>query len=630
MKASLLVILLFLIQIYVRAQTDTLQLTDSFGTSLYQRVEAINAPFEDDIESIKKSNSWQKLNDNFKPKNNHAVWMKFYIENSTQNQQRYFLRFPYNELIEIYVFRNNQLALHQQNGDFIASNKLDKLGQIAVNQIEINSQTTDEIYIKAANYQPILSKLRLLPQKPVHIKFSLSGEAKFNKWLNQYYAHNLEELQVRTTFQGGLGVILLIIFLIYLSNKSERIYKYYFFYVLCAFSFTIIKSRSFTYLGSFVGLFPNFKAHGGESIMWIGFAVYLYFTIELLNLKQIKPKFHQFLIKIIKFSIFYGIIIFLWMMLTNDSGLQSILYIYTRIPLLISYIFILIFIGLKVKSTMTKYVLWSNFLLIFFSTIAWLKGGPLNDMVWYGILNHLFTLPFAILLEIIVFALAVAQKIGEDRRLKNDFEKKAIEIEMTALRSQMNPHFIFNSLNTISYFVVSEQKNKAKEYLKKFSKLLRTILNFSQQDTVTLQEEIDALKNYLEIEATRFDDSFKYEFLIEESIELEAIKIPPMILQPFVENAIIHGLRNSQKESKLLSIKILDEENLVKIIIKDNGIGRKESEKFKSANPNKSFGIHITQQRVELYNHTSTNKITIETHDLLDESGTEVILRISV
>ncbi len=615
------------------AVEDTLRLTDDKSWSLYERSYIFATNTEQNIDAIRKNKNWQLLKSDYKPPKNKAIWIRFYLENSTDATQQIFIRNPDNEISEYYIFEDNKLVKKITNGEFVSTWGMNEYQVVGVDDFSIKSKKTIEFYIKSSNHQGILPFLRLFPQKTLRTSYYLKTEKNQSLWLNQYYSHNLNELQIRVFYQGGLGVIFIIILLIYYRNRTEKLYKYYLFYVLSAFIFTLIKSRAFTYVGKVIGFFPLIKVHGGEAVMWLGFAAYLIFITELLDLRKNHHKLYKFIINTSKIFIFYGIGIFLWLILTNDSGLQAKLFIITRIPLLFIYIGFLVFTARKVQSSMVKYVVLSNGILIVFGLIAWLKAGLLNQQLWYGIFNHLFTLPFAILLEIIVFALAIAKKIGDDRQAKNALEKKAMEVEMMALRSQMNPHFVFNSLNTVRYFVLSDQKEKAKNYLAKFSKLLRTILSYSKENTISLNNELEAINLYIDVELGRFESNFYYSIKIDEKIDLDSVMIPPLLLQPFIENAIIHGLRNSEKADKILAIKVSQtNEETLEISITDNGIGRTKANQiqYKQDVLHKSFGTSITNQRIELFNQSYANKIKVETSDLASESGTQVLIQIKI
>ncbi len=216
---------------------------------------------------------------------------------------------------------------------------------------------------------------------------------------------------------------------------------------------------------------------------------------------------------------------------------------------------------------------------------------------------------------------------------ESEIKEKIAQLEMTALRSQMNPHFIFNSLNTVRYFVISEQKEKAKDYLSKFSKLLRTILTYSKENTISLSNELNAIRLYLDVELGRFESNFYYNIETDAEIGLDSVMIPPLLLQSFAENAIIYGLRNSEKTDKILTIKVsqINDETL-EISITDNGIGRTKANKLQHNQDSlhKSFGTAITNQRIELFNQNYANKIKVETTDLADELGTQVVISIRI
>ena len=191
----------------------------------------------------------------------------------------------------------------------------------------------------------------------------------------------------------------------------------------------------------------------------------------------------------------------------------------------------------------------------------------------------------------------------EKERVRNKYQKDISEMEMKALRAQINPHFLFNTLNSINNYIVQEEGMTASRYLVKFSQLMRNILANSESGFVTLEDELKALKLYIELEKMRFDESFDFEFNINSEINTNHVKIPSMLLQPFVENAIWHGLMHKDGYKKLSIEIIKQEEKIIKISIEDNGIGRKQAKEIKKTDTeHKSYGIEITQKRIELMN----------------------------
>lgn len=618
------IIVLLWMAIPALGKPDTLTITDTSGYSpFYNHSEIYTNIYPESIEEVRKKQYWNTITPTYQIPDNQYIWLRFYLKNPFDTPRRYFIRNPNNEQTDYYIFTDGRQSGYFRNGEFVSTWGMDQNELLGVNVFTIPSGETVEFYIRASNHEGMLPFFRLFPQRPIKTTYALLNEKRYEQWLNSYYAHNLEELQVRTFYQGSLGIILVITLLIFYRNRHEKIYRYYLLYVFAAFAFTLFKSRSFTYIGEFLGWFPIIKYYAAETIMWLGFAVYLYFVSELLDLRKNHPEFRIFLHRFAKIIIGYSLLVFIWLMLTNDSGLQQWLFKNNRIPLFLMYTGILVFTARKVRSSMVKYVIVGNGLLIAFGMLAWLKAGVLNNQHWYGVLNHLFTLPLAILLEIIVFALAIAQKIEEERNIKTELEQKTMQVEMMALRSQMNPHFLFNSLNSIRYMVMVNENENATDYLSKFSKLLRMILNHSEKNVIRLSEELVALRLYLDIEKRRFGDNFSYAIMIDEQIEAEALQIPPMLLQPFVENAIWHGLMPITKPDKRIEVFIKKiNDSMVEFLIKDNGIGRLKANelKEKSIKQHQSKGTDITNQRVELFNRSYANKIAISINDLYEHN----------
>jgi ligand-binding sensor domain-containing protein len=211
----------------------------------------------------------------------------------------------------------------------------------------------------------------------------------------------------------------------------------------------------------------------------------------------------------------------------------------------------------------------------------------------------------------------------EDEKKLLKIEKQMFELEQTALRLQMNPHFIFNSLNSIQSFVISSDTDKAINYLAKFSQLMRLILAHSQKSFVPLNDELKALSFYLEIEQLRFDNKFDFNIYVDNRIDQEFIDVPPMIIQPYVENAIIHGILHKTGKGLIkINMKLLNETTIL-CTVEDDGIGREKAIQIKKQSDlrHKSRGMLITQKRLEILNKQNKDQISIRIIDLKDEAG---------
>lgn len=221
--------------------------------------------------------------------------------------------------------------------------------------------------------------------------------------------------------------------------------------------------------------------------------------------------------------------------------------------------------------------------------------------------------------------------VRKEEAEKNKLKQKISEIEMTALRAQMNPHFIFNCLNSINRFILVNDTDAASMYLTKFSKLIRLILDGSRVDFISLETELHALKLYIDMESMRFLDSFEWKIIVDPEISTDNIMLPPLLLQPYVENAIWHGLMQAPADyQKKLMIHVYPLEDNIVIEIIDNGIGRQKALEIKSkdGNKNKSHGITLSQERLKLMKKLQGRKAEIFIEDLYDAqqkpSGTRV------
>lgn len=213
-------------------------------------------------------------------------------------------------------------------------------------------------------------------------------------------------------------------------------------------------------------------------------------------------------------------------------------------------------------------------------------------------------------------------------RKSNNLEREKAKLEialrssqLSALKSQMNPHFIFNALNSIQEYILTNEKRLANSYLGKFSDLMRLYLDMSNKKQISLEEELKALQLYLELEAMRFEDSFTHSLQVTTSVHAEEIQLPPMLIQPYVENAIKHGLLH-KKTNRALQINFDIEGSYLICTITDNGIGRKKSAEINALRRRNhiSFATSATQKRLELLNDERQDKISIVTEDILDKN----------
>lgn len=216
------------------------------------------------------------------------------------------------------------------------------------------------------------------------------------------------------------------------------------------------------------------------------------------------------------------------------------------------------------------------------------------------------------------------------RRQQQRFEKeqslhnKIIELEQQALKAQMNPHFIFNCLTAVQHFVNSEDMYSANMYLSNFARLIRKTLDLSGEQYITLDQEIAYLQDYVQMEHLRFGDKFTWQIDLADDVDSFEVHVPPMLLQPIVENAIRHGLRNIQDRTGLLRISFAMHDRVLHCIVEDDGIGRQKAKELKSSMhvEYQSKGMSLTEMRIQAINQISDKKISIEIVDKYEEAST--------
>lgn len=238
-----------------------------------------------------------------------------------------------------------------------------------------------------------------------------------------------------------------------------------------------------------------------------------------------------------------------------------------------------------------------------------------------NIFNYGLIAALILLTGLIIFIFRTLKKV----QVKNK------KIALQSLRREMNPHFIFNSLNSVNHFIATNNELEANQYLTKFSKLMRGVMENSTDDFIPLQQELDLLQNYLALEKTRFADKFDYEIEVDENLNMQSLQVPGMLVQPFLENAIWHGLRY-RAEKGFLKLSFEKNERYLKVIVEDNGIGIEESKKQKTQHQKtrEGRGMKNTLERIQLLNDLYKKDITCSVKDKENHNGVLVIIQINL
>jgi LytS/YehU family sensor histidine kinase len=251
----------------------------------------------------------------------------------------------------------------------------------------------------------------------------------------------------------------------------------------------------------------------------------------------------------------------------------------------------------------------------------------LYERAWFQVLIGLLFLTCTGLVVLLII-----QRVRKREQEKTATNKRINELEQLSRKAQMNPHFIFNSLNSIQQYVMDADVAGANKFISGFSRLIRQTLDFSSRPEIRLEEELDYLKNYLDIEKTRLEDAFSWVVNMEKGVDPTLYYIPPMILQPFVENSVRHGLRFRKDKNGVVTITVKREGDYLVCILEDNGIGRKAAMQYKSVSPinYQSKGLSLTADRIEMYNREHALKIRMWIDDLEDNFHNSLGTRVTI
>ncbi len=498
---------------------------------------------------------------------------------------------------------------------------------------------------------------------------------------NREYLFGTDYDFLRTKHFGFISMILGLFFFtgIIASFQSillkDRTYIFWAMYLFVnALFFAAELNRAFAFGFFDIFIFTN-KHHAPTpwptAIQYLVSIVYLMFISSFLEIKHLNPKIYKFIRIAIKIMLL-GFVFALFAVIVYDLNLT----IYADMFLVVTNLFVLATVIMIVRSNIPQ----KNLLMI--GTIGVLISASISITIEiieksdkFGFwLIPIITYSVGCLWELSCFALALSQRTKrmqyeaqqiqknyttklenelserlevihikdkqlEEQRintLTSEFEQKIAETEITALRSQMNPHFIFNCLNSIKLYSLENDSESASVYLTKFSKLIRLVLDNSRSERLTLEKEIETLRLYIEMEIMRFKEKVQYELIVSPEIDQQYVEIPPLLIQPFVENAIWHGLMHKEFGGKVSILLHLVGENMLEIQIIDNGVGREKSAEYKSktATKHKSFGMKVTNERIDLINQIYKTNANVEIEDLYDQNqngiGTKVTIQIPI
>ncbi|TYB79785.1 histidine kinase [Bizionia myxarmorum] len=634
-----------------------------------KHVTAIRTDKSSTFKEIQEQTIWKPYDASYTASIEKSLWLKFEIENSSK------------DTISVYLFSDHAYTLIYQQINKDYKNFKNGLHIPLTERTNKKERVFTEVIVPPFQKSQIYVRMDIKRVK-AHQTPAIYSEIGYWKSVSSMYNDQQNSIGFIYFYIIALATIL-VFSLVFWFRLNKKLYLYYigylFFQIIYGF---LVLNYTLAPFPNFFKYTPNLAYNLFEPVQFIFIGFYILFIMQLLQVKR----YDHLLAK----TLHYLGIICLVYAVTNLAfsyfilGGKYYVIIFTIVRFIILPInFILIFwVIYKVKHPLLNYFI--------IGQTCFFVGALLSTYIAYNNLHfvtgHFFNFKespniifqIGLLAEVFCFSLALVKNVlilqkekaetndalikqlqenqmlqramnleldgkvqkktdeliqlyseierEREQKIKDDFTQKIRETEMIALRSQMNPHFIFNSMSAIKSLIMTQRNDDAISYLDDFSSLLRGILQNSNRQKITVEEELEILDLYLSIEKSRIGPNFNYTIQVESKETLSQYEIPPLLLQPIVENAIWHGLQPSLKAHKKLDI-IFDTTRNLKIIIEDNGIGRKESAKKKKLH--ESMGTTIVQDRLTLYNHLNEHNIRFKITDLA-EGDTSLGTRITL
>ena len=616
------------------------------------------------FEEIDKKNEWRSMDRPLEEGGQNRGWLKMTVHNDLSRGDFVDLDFRAADSIIVFAQKPNT-TVRYLTGPYVDVRRWLFPEQPGLVPVYCKPGETVNLYVRLWSYagRPFSLSAVYLQSRPVSLKTSVDAYRSF-----------IGRIEFNGFFLGSV-TFAMIFFLLIFTRLREPAFLLYALYLLGAGVYSIVvKTLPYSFLARIAYLNYPLTYKLGEPVQYLFFAAYIAFGKSLLDIDQRYDQLNRMIKIFIGLLLIAGTGLLLYNFYHFEYQLQRYAFILSRIVILPIGLILLVWIAVSVQNRI-KWFFVTGSSLFFIGGLLAVVADPKSRHLFFGDLEISSVMVFktGILLESLCFALALGYKMrvaqiekektaqayieqlelnkkmaaSETERLEKmvaertetlieqtrlieeqkqvqlqtSFERQLSEMEMSALRSQMNPHFIFNSLNSIRYQILKKDYDTAATYLTRFSKLLRYILQNSREHVVSLAEEIEVNKLYVQLESLRFDQGLDFILNIPDEIDTNDIMIPPMLLQPYIENAVKHGLIPSKKPVKKLTISVSADDDGYTFIIEDNGIGRMASAKRTMVDDKQSLGMKIASERIALFNLNFHPFIDVFIQDLYEATG---------
>ena len=466
---------------------------------------------------------------------------------------------------------------------------------------------------------------------PKFVSYGWEYEDKVRAFFDEYFYLVQDGFYVSVLF--FIATYVLILF----SVERKKYYIYYSLYLifLLLFSFWAIEHSPYTQI--FFSFLPWLKfSSNNNTYLLLTNIFYNLFINEFLELPKIAPKFSKIILIYVRYVLGNLLVIDTFInFVLHDYSLGGYVWILTQ-PVIVLFGLYGIYEIFKLKGSVVRYIQIGSTILMIGAIYGFLEQLLLIKPADNVVMRLAPSIPFnvGVLIEIFCFSTALGYKTWLTQRERNRLMKAVKESESSTLRSQINPHFVFNSLNSIKSYILQHRSLDASEYLTDFSTLMRSILQHSKEKFISLTDELETSLLYIKLEKLRFEENFTFDYNLQVGIDTDTILIPPMLLQPYIENAIKHGLMNKEG-NRSLKLSVIEEKEQIIISIDDNGIGREQASLLrKNSLKYQSMGMSINKERVDLLSltndlHIAINIIDKKLHDG-SSNGTKVVIYLPV
>ena len=542
------------------------------------------------------------------PNDTKDYWFKLKLKSNLSTPKIFHLALfsSYHFDLKCYYFIGDSLVL--QKTGLMNKNVISHRNSNPNFEIEIPAKQSIEVYIKYKSYA-----------SATVCNFEIMSEKTFDQ--------DQQKRQFTYGIYYGILILILIINIFYYLTLKKKVFLFYSIYIFLTLFFC-------SYMDG-IPLLGFLNPIGESHKFWLFTSILLYVGfIPVMSVYYLQLENNKKLLKISYYYFFFTVLSSLLIFVLNDNSFLEMSYLYHNITILFGLILVVI---ITIKGVRTNKILGKSYLIAMIVVVVALIISGISS---YGLNDIGFDLiKLGSLIEMIILSLALAlffKNINKELIVMNSNfdslsdnykvkESQLFKLEDRFLSSQMNPHFTFNAMNSILHYMLENESENAQNYLIKYSRLIRKVMENNLNEYVSLEDEIQMLRLYLDMEKLRLSNRFEFEINFAEDLSLNNCFIPPMLIQPFVENAVWHGISlKKEGEGKIQLFFELNDEH-IKCIIEDNGVGREKANQLKhNHKQHHSFGIEITEQRLK------TSELKTKIYDLKDEKNNPIGTRVEI